>query len=94
MEKITLNKPYQFEGQTYEEIEFDFDNLTGLNLLSAEREIRAMGNTTASIYFSMQYQAAVAAQAAKKPIDFMLGLSAKDFIHAVVLAQNFLFARV
>lgn len=88
---IVFKKPFQFEGKEYIGIDMNFDGLTGNNLLQAESEVRAMGDRTPAVSFSMKYQAAVAAQAAKMPVEMILSLPAKEFSKVTLTVQNFLF---
>ncbi|WP_425057616.1 hypothetical protein SCACP_21330 [Sporomusa carbonis] len=88
---IIFKKPVNFEGVEHLSIDLNFDALTGKDLLKAEAEVRAMGDRTPAVSFSMKYQAAVAAQAAKVPVEMILSLPAREFSRVTMLVQNFLF---
>lgn len=88
--KINLKKPVTFESKEYTEINAEFDNLTGQDLIDATNEARARGDQSVIIELSKLYQAIVAAKAAKVPADMVIGLSGKDFIAATKAAQSFL----
>lgn len=94
--KFVLSKPIEFDGETIKELELDFDNLTGDDILSAERQFNAIAAKTRDIVSmketSKSYLALVAARASKKPPELFNQLSAKDFSKITVLAQNFLLA--
>lgn len=36
--KIQLKKPYEFEGKTYKDLEFDLEGLTGVDVSAAKRD--------------------------------------------------------
>ncbi len=88
---IKLSKSYEFEGKEYKKLELDFESLTGNDLISAEKEARAMGDQTPMLEFSKMYQAIMAAKASKVPVDLIMKLSLKDFTNVTVRTGNFLF---
>lgn len=87
---IKLSKPLKINGQDTTEVAIDFDKITGLQLTAAEREVRAMGDQTPSVFLSMQFQAAVAAKMLGVPVDDVLALPASDFKKVVLPVTNFL----
>jgi len=87
--KIKFASPITFEGIQYESIDLDLDGLTGNDLLAAEKESRAMGDKTAVPELSKQYLAAVAAKAAKVPVEMIMGLPAKYFTQITLQVQSF-----
>lgn len=87
---IKLSKPLNIAGQDTNEITLDFDKITGLQLTAAEREVRAMGDQTPSVFLSMQFQAAVAAKMLGVPVDDVLAMPASDFKKVVLPVTNFL----
>lgn len=89
MEKITLSKPFKWEGVEYKSIDLALDDMTGRDLISAEKESRAMGDRTPVAEFSKLYLATVAAKAAKLPSDMLLALPARDFTAVTSLVQGF-----
>jgi hypothetical protein len=88
--KINLKKPVTFEGKDYTEINAEFDNLTGQDLIDATNEARARGDQSVIIELSKLYQAIVAAKAAKVPIDMVIAMNGKDFVTVTKAAQSFL----
>lgn len=88
--QITLSTTYTFEGKEYAELTFDFDSLTGRDVINAEKEARALGDNSPLPEFSKTYQAVLAAKAAKVPVDMIMSLNGKDFTRVTVLVQNFL----
>lgn len=92
METIVLSRPFVFEDKEYKEIVMDFEGLTGQDLISASNTAKTLGD--ASLVFaeaSKAYLAAVAAQAAKVPVELIMALPAKDFTAVTLAVQNFLF---
>lgn len=90
--KITLKKPIEFEGQKHNEINLDFDSLTGADILTAEQmytrsNLSNAGNMAKE--FSKEYQIHVAARAANLPVELFLKLGALDFSVITVAVQNF-----
>jgi len=91
MDPIKLSKPYSYDGKDYEEINLDFDILTGNDLIKAEAEARIIGGPMPVPELSKQYQAVIAAKAARVHVDMITGLPAKDFSKITVMVQDFLF---
>ena len=90
MSKIMLSKPIMIKGEEVKEIELDFEKLTGKQLIAAEREVRAKGDQTPSVFLSMNFQAAVAAKLVGVPVDDIEELPAIDFKNLVLPVANFL----
>ena len=88
--KINLKKPVTFESKEYTEVNAEFDNLTGQDLIDATNEARARGDQSVLVELSKLYQAIVAAKAAKVPVDMVIGLGGKDFVAITKAAQSFL----
>lgn len=78
------------KGNEVTEIELNFENLTGKQLIKAEREARANGDQTPSVFLSMNFQAAVAAKLIGVPVDDIEDLPATDFRNLVVPVASFL----
>lgn len=72
------------------EIYFDFSNLNGYTLLACMSSAKKKDALMTVPALSMEYQAAVAAAAAKMRYDDILNLSGPDFMAACLKAQNFL----
>ena len=88
--KITLSKPYSFEGQEYTEIELNLDSLVGRDVAAAKREWSRQGNISPLIAADVEFCAYLAAKAADKPIEFMENLPAKDYCLVSQAVTNFL----
>jgi len=88
--KLKLKKPIDYEGKHYDELDYDFDNLTGDDLLTAEAEITMAGVVVPIIDLSKAYNAAVFARAANIDYGMMRKLSARDFTKATQESASFL----
>ena len=77
--KIQLKKPYEFEGKTYKDLEFDLEGLTGVDVSAAKRDWLRSGGYSPSMASDVDFGAFLAAKAAKLPMEFMQGLPAKDY---------------
>lgn len=88
--KVKLEKALNVAGVEVKELEFDFDKLKGSDLIAAEKEVRAMGDQTPSVFLSMNFQAIVAAKLIGVPVDEVLEMPATDFRNIVFPVANFL----
>ena len=61
-------KPFTYEGQTFDELNFDFEGLTGDDALAIEDELQAIGKPTISPTFSGQFLVRMAARACTNTI--------------------------
>lgn len=91
LNKVTLKKPFEFEGQTYSELVLDLDSLTGQDMIDAEAEARAAGDRSIMLETSKTYLAIVAAKAGKVPVDMLKNLPAKEFTKITAQVQSFFF---
>lgn len=87
-----LQSPITFEEQEITELTLQFEDLTGQDLLQCGRMAQVISPQEMSIIksFSMPYQVAVAAKAAKVPAELIQALKAKDFTQLTQRTQNFL----
>ena len=58
---LKLKRPFTYEGQTFDELNFDFEGLTGDDALAIEDEPQAIGKPTISPTFSGQFLVRMAA---------------------------------
>lgn len=86
----TLSKKVEFEGKEFNELELNFDELTGEDLEAAAIEFTATGNSAPVVELSKPYLAIVVGKAAKVPTLLIRKLPAKDYSKVTVRAQNFL----
>lgn len=85
-----LKKPITYEGKEYKELEFDFDSLTGTDMLKARSNMELSGIEDMITSVSMSFQKEVASLAAKVPPKLIESLGARDFIIITTQTQNFL----
>ena len=85
-----LSKPFEFCGQTYTELDMDFEGLTGRVMESIDDELGAMGITIAIPAISHRYQRMVAARAAHVPSDMIEQLPLGDYNKITGAARRFL----
>lgn len=65
---LKLKKPFILRGQTFDELNFDFEGLTGDDALAIEDELQAIGKPTISPTFSGQFLVRMAARACTNTI--------------------------
>lgn len=92
MEKYKLQRPIEFDGKLYTEIEYDFESLSGEDMISAERQYLSYEyNQSNSLKeLSKEYQILLFSRAAKLPKEFFDKLSSKDFQKLTIKMQIFL----
>ena len=93
IEKYTLAKPIQYDGETITELVLDLESLSVKDLERAEKEARSMLAKKESMNVpetNKKYQACVAAKAAGVTIDLIRSLSGKDYTQVCLLVMNFL----
>lgn len=90
--KIALNQPFKIKDKEVTEIELNFESLTGKQLADAEKEVRAMGDQTPSVFLSMQYHSAIAAKLLGMPVDEILAMNAVDYKNIMVQVASFFLA--
>ena len=88
----TLRKPVSYNGETFTELHFDFENLSGKTILQIDRELQRLGLAAAAPEFSTDFQIRIAMRACKEPVgsDFFDMLGAKDFMRIRSRARGFL----
>ncbi|AYP68504.1 hypothetical protein EalM137_00054 [Exiguobacterium phage vB_EalM-137] len=76
---VTFKKPYQFEGQTYESVDLSgIDDLTGDDLLEADRAYTASGQFSPLPEMTLAYAFSIAATVTQQPVEFYRALPAKE----------------
>lgn len=87
-----LAKPIAFDGQQVEILTFEFDELTGKDLLACAKQAQAMDPQDIAPVkaFSLHYQVVIASRAAGVVPELILALKGRDFTEATQRAQNFL----
>lgn len=88
--KHTFSAPYTFEGTEFTEIEMDLESMTGKDISVAKREWAAGGNFNPVPATDMDFCAALAAQAAKQPVEFFEQMPAREYTKVTQAVSNFL----
>ena len=73
---VVFNKPYTFEGETYDKIDLSgLDNLTAADMIAANKILDRTGSFTFLPEMSF-----IAAKATKLPVEFFNGLHPKEAV--------------
>lgn len=89
---IKFNKPYEFEGQTYNEIDLsDVENISTKDLIEVDKLFYQSGNLAPTSEMSMAYACLVASKAAKKPVEFFNKLPGREGIKIKTQVVSFLY---
>ena len=97
-ESDTANKPYthkfktpfEYAGQKYEKMEFDFEKLIGTDMIAIEDEMAAVGQYALSPEISTAFLSKMAARAAGVGSDVIEHLPLRDFGRIKNESRNFL----
>lgn len=87
---IKLDDKLSVKGKEVTSVVLDFKQLTGRDLIKAEAEVRADGEVTPMLTFSLKYQAALAARMIGITYDEVMGMNAVDFSKVTNQVLNFL----
>ena len=89
---VTLSRPVAYENETYTELSFDFDKLTGEDSLSIENELQAQGKFVVAPTFSGEYLVRMASRACTVPVgqDLIRSLPISDYNRIRSAARSFL----
>ncbi|WP_302360346.1 phage tail assembly protein [uncultured Megasphaera sp.] len=90
MKPIKLENKLTVKGEEFTSVQLVFSKLTGRDLIKAEAEVRADGEVTPMLTFSMKYQAALAARMIGITYDDMMDMNANDFSKITNAVLNFL----
>jgi hypothetical protein len=87
-----LNKPFEYEGRTYESMHFDWGKLTGNDGLAIENEMQAMGTPVVIPSLSGAYLIRMAARASVENIavNVLTALPIRDYNKIRSEARSFL----
>lgn len=90
MEKIILTHPMIVKGEEVKEIILNFEAIRGKDLIEAEKEVRMLGDTTPTVFLSMNFQAVLAAKMIGVPVDEIMEMNSADFKKVIVPVASFL----
>ncbi len=85
-----FKKPFKYEGKTYSELTFNFERLTGKDMVSIETEMQMNNEYALAPEISRSFQAKMAAKAAGIGSDVLEAMPIKDFNRITNAARGFL----
>lgn len=85
-----FEKPINFEGETYTQVEFNLNELTARDLINTRKEAFKVQNEAETIFTDDILHAMLVARSAKLPGIFVFELSASEFGAWATLGQFFL----
>ena len=85
-----FKKPFEYAGVTYTALTFDFERLTGRDMVSIETKMQMNNEYALAPEISRSFQAKMAAKAAGIGSDVMDALPIKDFNRITNAARGFL----
>ena len=88
--KIKLKKAINFHGEELKELELNLEELTGNDLIEAEKNVMTSDNIPMVTDFNKAYLIAVASRALKIPAEELRNINAKDFSSIISEVQRFL----
>ena len=88
--KIKLKRAVMHKGEELEVLDMPLEELTGNDLIEAEKQIIQSGEAVVVTDFSRPYLIAVAARAAHIPVETLKFMDARDFTRITGEVRNFL----
>lgn len=85
-----FKKPFEYAGKTYEELTFDFERLTGRDMVSIETEMQSQNQYALAPEISRNFQSKMAAKAAGIGSDVLDAMPLPDFNRITNAARDFL----
>lgn len=85
-----FKKPFEYSGTTYTELTFDFERLTGRDMVSIETEMQMNNEYALAPEISRNFQSKMAAKAAGIGSDVLDAMPIKDFNRITNAARDFL----
>lgn len=91
---MKLRKSYHFEGKEYTEIDLSgLDNLTGKDMIAAQKVLDRNGSFSFLPEMSLQYACVLASRASKLPIEFFEGLHPREALRLKNKVTGFLYGQ-
>lgn len=100
--KLTFDKPYEFEGKTYNELDIPLEDLNGAQLRKYQKSYIASKtkaqdrlqarNLLVTVSGDPDFTLFIAASASKQPVEFFEMLPAKEYISLIAQISSFLLA--
>ena len=88
--KIKLKRAVMHKGEELEVLDLPLEELTGNDLIEAEKQIIQSGEAVVVTDFSRPYLIAIAARAAHIPVETLKFMDARDFTRIAGEVRNFL----
>lgn len=88
--KHIFEKPFEFEGKKYEEIEMNLESLKGADISAVKKQYSAMGLFSPLPTTDSDFCALIAARQAKLPLEFFTELPAREYCLVTQKVSNFL----
>lgn len=85
-----FKKPFEYEGKTYTELTFNFERLSGRDMVSIETEMQMNNEYALAPEISRSFQGKMAAKAAGIGSDVLEAMPLKDFNKITNAARSFL----
>ncbi|HGE7088392.1 TPA: hypothetical protein ACGB3K_005128 [Klebsiella aerogenes] len=93
MSAIKLSKEYKFEDyEPVSELNLDLDGLKGNDIIEVTDILQAQGHISVQASLDNKIHAALAARSIGRPVEFINGLPASDFVKVCQKVQSFLLA--
>lgn len=90
--RYEFKKPYEFEGVTYTELEYDLDLLTGADISAAKRQWVGAGNFSPLPTTDADFCVYILARVTRRPVEFFTEMPARDYCGITQQVSNFLMA--
>lgn len=92
--KIRLRNPYEFEGETYAEIDLSgLEDLTARDMVDTGRILDRSGSFSITPEMTLEYACTIAAKATKRPIEFYMGLHPREAIKVKNRVTSFFYGQ-
>ena len=85
-----FKRPFEYSGATYTELTFNFERLTGRDMVAIETEMQMNNEYALSPEISRNFQSKLAARAAGIGSDVLDAMPLKDFNKITGAARRFL----
>lgn len=86
----TFKTPFVYGGTTYRELTFNFERLSGRDMVAIENEMMMNGEYVVATEMSLSFQAKMAAKAAGIGNDVLDAMPIKEFNRITKAARSFL----
>lgn len=88
--EYVFKTPYEFDGKSYEKLEFDLEGLKGSDVAAVKKQFTNEGNFVPIPAVDNDFCARIVARAAKLPIEFFTDMPVRDYLGITQQVSNFL----